>query len=58
MTRRVRVASAQMHAIELLPLFSDGGHHPLPVVDTQQHRVGLLTQSDRVRALHRAVRPD
>ena len=58
MMRRVRVASEQLHVIELLPLFSEGGHHHLPVVDAQQHLVGILTQSDLVRALHRAVRPD
>ncbi len=58
MTRRVRVASEDLHVIELLPLFSKGGHHHLPVVDAQQHLVGILTQSDLVRALHRAVRPD
>lgn len=58
MTRRVRVASEQLHVIELLPLFSEGGHHHLPVVDARQHLVGILTQSDVVRALHRAVRPD
>ena len=58
MTRRVRVASEDRHVIELLPLFSEGGHHHLPVVDAQQHLVGILTQSDVVRALHRAVRPD
>jgi len=57
MTRRVRVASEGLHVIELLPLFSEGGHHHLPVVDAQQHLVGILTQSDLVRALHRAVRP-
>jgi CBS domain-containing membrane protein len=58
MTRRVRVASEDLHVIELLPLFSEGGHHHLPVVDAQQQLVGILTQSDLVRALHRAVRPD
>lgn len=58
MTRRVRVASEELHVIELLPLFSEGGHHHLPVVDAQQRLVGILTQSDLVRALHRAVRPD
>lgn len=58
MTRHVRVASEQLHVIELLPLFSEGGHHHLPVVDARQHLVGILTQSDLVRALHRAVRPD
>lgn len=58
MTRTVRVASAQVHVIELLPLFSEGGHHHLPIVDDKLSLVGILTQSDLVRALHRAVRPD
>lgn len=44
--------------IELLPLLSKGGHHRLPVGDAQQHLVGILTQSDLVRALHREVQPD
>jgi len=57
MTRRVRVAGAQLHVIELLPLFSEGGHHHLPIVGEDQRLVGILTQSDLVRALHRAVRP-
>lgn len=58
MTRRVRVASEDTHVIALLPLFSEGGHHHLPVLDERQRLVGILTQSDLVRALHRAVRPD
>lgn len=57
MTRRVRVASAQVHVIELLPLFSEGGHHHIPIVDEEKTLVGIITQSDLVRALHRAVRP-
>jgi CBS domain-containing membrane protein len=58
MTRRVSVASDGLHVIELLPLFSEGGHHHLPIVDGDGLLVGILTQSDLVRALHRAVRPD
>lgn len=58
MTRRVRVASDALHVIELLPLFSRGGHHHLPVVDADKLLVGIITQSDVVRALHRAVLPD
>jgi CBS domain-containing membrane protein len=55
MTRRVRVAGVHLHVIELLPLFSEGGHHHLPIVDDEQCLVGIVTQSDMVRALHRAV---
>ena len=57
MTRRVRVAGIDQHVIELLPLFSEGGHHHLPVVDAAHTLVGMITQSDLVRAMHRAVRP-
>ena len=57
MTRKVRVASDSAHVIALLPLFSEGGHHHLPVIDGEQRLVGIITQSDVVRALHRAVQP-
>jgi len=57
MTRQVRVVSAQRHAVELLPLFSEAGHHHLPVIDAERRLVGVLTQSDLVRALSQAVRP-
>ena len=55
MTRQVRVVSAQRPLTDLLPLFSDDGHHHIPVVDGEARLVGILTQSDLVRALHRAV---
>lgn len=55
MTRKVRVASAQGHAVDLLPLFSAVGHHHLPVIDTDKKLVGILTQTDLVKALSRSV---
>lgn len=55
MTRQVRVASAHRHAVELLPLFSEAGHHHLPIIDDEKRLVGILTQSDLVRALSKAV---
>lgn len=51
MTRRVRVASADRHLAELLPLFSASGHHHLPIVDADDRLVGMVTQSDVVKAL-------
>ena len=57
MTRQVRVASAQRHAVELLPLFSEAGHHHLPIIDPENRLVGILTQTDLVRALSKAVKP-
>lgn len=56
MTRQVRVASAQRHVMELVPLFSEGGHHHIPIIDEDKRLVGIITQSDLVRALYRAVR--
>lgn len=56
MTRQVRVASAASPALDLLPLFSSQGHHHLPVIDEDKRLVGILTQTDLVRALGRVIR--
>jgi CBS domain-containing membrane protein len=57
MTREVRVASVNRHLIELVPLFSEGGHHHIPIIDAERRLAGIITQSDLVRALYRAARP-
>jgi CBS domain-containing membrane protein len=54
MTREVRVASEGRMVSELVPLFSEGGHHHIPIIDAERRLVGIITQSDLVRALHRA----
>ncbi|MEO6278376.1 HPP family protein [Roseateles sp.] len=51
MTRQVRVASAERAIAELVPLFSATGHHHLPIVGEQARLVGILTQSDLVKAI-------
>jgi CBS domain-containing membrane protein len=51
MTREVRVASADRPLGELVPLFAASGHHHIPVIDDQRRLVGILTQTDLVRAL-------
>jgi len=51
MSRQVRVASAERAIAELVPLFSDTGHHHIPIVGEQARLVGILTQSDLVKAL-------
>ena len=56
MTREVRVASEQRHVVELMPLFSESGHHHIPIIDDDQRLVGIITVSDLVRALYRMVR--
>ncbi|WP_422823816.1 HPP family protein [Variovorax robiniae] len=57
MTKQVRVATDDKPALDLVPLFSDAGHHHIPIIDGNQRLVGMITQSDFVRALYRAVRP-
>lgn len=57
MTRQVRVVSENRQVEELVPLFSDAGHHHIPVIDGEQRLVGVITQTDLVRALCRAVQP-
>lgn len=58
MTRKVQVARADRFLIELAPLFSERkGHHHIPIIDGEQRLVGIITQSDLVRALYRAVQP-
>ncbi|RYZ12186.1 MAG: HPP family protein [Comamonadaceae bacterium] len=56
MTREVRVASADRRVAELVPLFSEDGHHHIPIIDSERRLVGVITQSDLVRALYRAAR--
>lgn len=53
MSRQVRVVSADRPIGELLPLFASTGHHHVPVLDGEQRLVGIITQSDVVRAIAR-----
>jgi CBS domain-containing membrane protein len=56
MSRKVRVASEDRQVVELVPLFSEGGHHHIPIIDSERRLVGIITQSDLVRSLYTAVR--
>lgn len=51
MTREVRVARPQRPLADIVEAFSDGGLHHLPVLDTHDRVVGMITQSDMVAAL-------
>jgi CBS domain-containing membrane protein len=55
MASQVRVASADRHIIELVPIFSHDGHHHIPIIDADRRLVGIITESDFVRALYRMV---
>jgi CBS domain-containing membrane protein len=57
MTREVRVASVDRHLVELIPLFGDGGHHHIPIIDGGGRLVGVIAPSDVVAALCRAAAP-
>jgi CBS domain-containing membrane protein len=54
MTREVLTARPQQDLVELVPAFSDGGRHHLPVVSDDGRLAGMVTQSDMVAALFRA----
>ncbi|RMQ43473.1 CBS domain containing membrane protein [Pseudomonas cichorii] len=56
MTRKVRVASADRLLTDLVPVFSENGHRHVPIIDEQRHLVGIITQSDLIKALYTAVR--
>jgi CBS domain-containing membrane protein len=51
MTQPVQVARMDQHAMDLVPLFSHGGHHHSPIVDAEERLVGVITQTDLVRTL-------
>ena len=53
MTRQVRVASAERPISQLVPLFAASGHHHIPIIDSEQRLVGMITQSDLVAAVCR-----
>lgn len=52
MCAQVRVVSANRSVAELMPLFSEDGHHHIPVIGPDNKLVGIITQSDFVRALY------
>ena len=56
MSAGVLSASTTQRVSGLVPLFARDGHHHLPVVDEEQRLVGIITQSDLVKALHGAVK--
>ncbi|CAN7455706.1 HPP family protein [Acidovorax sp. LjRoot194] len=51
MSHPVQVARTDQHAMDLVPLFSHGGHHHIPIVDADERLVGVITQTDLVRTL-------
>jgi CBS domain-containing membrane protein len=54
MCHKVRVVSADRSVGELMSIFSEHGHHHIPVIGDDNRLVGIITQSDFVRALYRS----
>lgn len=57
MSRRVRVASFDRSLADVVPIFSETGHHHIPVIGADGALAGILTQTDVVRALRRFAEP-
>lgn len=57
MTAPVQVVHAEQPVMDLVALFSRGGHHHLPIVDRSQRLVGVISQTDLLKALAAAVMP-
>ena len=58
MTRKVRVTRVQRPLADLLPLLGSTGHHHIPVIGEDERLVGMITQSDVVKALGAAESPE
>ncbi|MCJ8519620.1 CBS domain-containing membrane protein [Pseudorhizobium tarimense] len=56
MTRRVQSALPETKIAKLVPPMADMGLHHMPIVDDNNHVVGMVTQSDLIAALFRNSR--
>jgi len=56
MSKKVRVISDSRNVLDLVEVFHSQGHHHLPVIDSHQALVGIITQSDFVAAIERSLR--
>ena len=55
MQKPVRVISSNRNVLDLVGIFEGDGHHHLPVIDENKLLVGIITQSDFVRAIHNSM---
>ena len=56
MTKKVRVISESRNVMDLVGIFHGQGHHHLPVIDSNQSLVGIITQSDFVAAIEKSLK--
>jgi len=50
------VAAPDEHALELLPVLTDGRSHAVVIVDAERHVLGMITQTDLLAAAARLLR--
>jgi CBS domain-containing membrane protein len=55
MTRPASTVTPDEAVVDLVQRFADAGRHHLPVVDVERRLVGIVTQSDLVAALFKAL---
>jgi len=53
MTTAVCTVNIRTPISELIPIFANSGHHHIPVLDTHQRLVGMITQADLITGLYR-----
>ena len=55
MSRPVRVISEDRDVIDLAEIFCGDGHHHIPVINENRALVGMITQSDFVKAIDQSI---
>lgn len=55
MSKPVRVISEDRNMLDLAEIFCTNGHHHIPVINEQKQLVGMITQSDFVRAIDQSI---
>ncbi len=55
MSKPVRVISEDRNMLDLAEIFCGDGHHHIPVINSEKQLVGMITQSDFVKAIDQSI---
>lgn len=55
MSKPVRVISEDRNMLDLAEIFCGDGHHHIPVINADRQLVGMITQSDFVKAIDQSI---